>query len=31
MHRAAAVTGSSIFFALAPGVVAGLGPWAITR
>ena len=31
MHtRAAAAFGSSLFFALAPGVVAGVIPWAIT-
>lgn len=31
MRKAAAATGSSIFFALAPGVVAGVVPWALTR
>jgi protein-S-isoprenylcysteine O-methyltransferase Ste14 len=30
-RRAAAAVGSTVFFALAPGVVAGLLPWAITR
>ena len=30
-QRAAAAVGSTVFFALAPGVVAGLLPWAITR
>ena len=30
-RRAAAATGSAVFFAFAPGVVAGLLPWAITR
>jgi len=29
--RSAAAVGSSIFFLLAPGVVAGLLPWSITR
>jgi protein-S-isoprenylcysteine O-methyltransferase Ste14 len=31
MRRSAAVTGSAIFFALAPGTVAGLVPWMLTR
>src|SRR4051794_7844581 len=30
MERSAAAAGSSLFFALAPGVVAGVIPWAIT-
>jgi protein-S-isoprenylcysteine O-methyltransferase Ste14 len=30
MKRSAAATGSAIFFALAPGTVAGLVPWALT-
>jgi protein-S-isoprenylcysteine O-methyltransferase Ste14 len=30
-RRAGAVVGSAVFFALAPGVVAGLLPWSITR
>lgn len=30
MNRSAAATGSAIFFALAPGAVAGLVPWALT-
>jgi protein-S-isoprenylcysteine O-methyltransferase Ste14 len=30
MDRSAAAAGSSLFFALAPGVVAGVVPWAIT-
>jgi protein-S-isoprenylcysteine O-methyltransferase Ste14 len=30
-RRAGAAVGSTVFFALAPGVVAGLLPWAITR
>jgi protein-S-isoprenylcysteine O-methyltransferase Ste14 len=30
MRTAAAAAGSSIFFALAPGVVAGVIPWAVT-
>src|SRR3954470_20400201 len=30
MERTAAAAGSSVFFALAPGVVAGVIPWAIT-
>jgi len=30
-RRARAAVGSTIFFALAPGIVAGLLPWAITR
>src|SRR3712207_6806231 len=30
-RRAAAAVGSSLFFALAPGVVAGVGPWLLTR
>jgi protein-S-isoprenylcysteine O-methyltransferase Ste14 len=29
-HRTAAAVGSSIFFALAPGTVAGLVPWSLT-
>jgi protein-S-isoprenylcysteine O-methyltransferase Ste14 len=31
MQRTTAATGSAIFFALAPGVVAGVVPWWITR
>ena len=31
MRRATAVWGSSLFFAVAPGVVAGVVPWALTR
>jgi protein-S-isoprenylcysteine O-methyltransferase Ste14 len=31
MRRNAAATGSAIFFALAPGTVAGLVPWTLTR
>jgi protein-S-isoprenylcysteine O-methyltransferase Ste14 len=31
MRTAAAVAGSSLFFAVAPGVVAGVVPWALTR
>jgi protein-S-isoprenylcysteine O-methyltransferase Ste14 len=31
MRRSAAATGSAIFFALAPGTVAGLVPWLLTR
>jgi protein-S-isoprenylcysteine O-methyltransferase Ste14 len=31
MRRSAAATGSAIFFALAPGAVAGLLPWGLTR
>jgi protein-S-isoprenylcysteine O-methyltransferase Ste14 len=31
MRKSAAIAGSSLFFALAPGVVAGLVPWLITR
>jgi protein-S-isoprenylcysteine O-methyltransferase Ste14 len=31
MRIAAAAAGSSLFFALAPGVVAGVVPWALTR
>jgi len=31
MERTAAAAGSSLFFALAPGVVAGVIPWWITR
>ncbi len=30
MHKAAAVSGSAVFFALAPGVVVGLVPWWLT-
>jgi protein-S-isoprenylcysteine O-methyltransferase Ste14 len=30
MRRSTAAAGSSLFFALAPGVVAGVVPWAIT-
>jgi protein-S-isoprenylcysteine O-methyltransferase Ste14 len=30
MHRSAAAAGSSLFFALAPGTMAGLVPWLIT-
>ena len=29
-HRTAAAVGSAIFFALAPGTVAGLVPWSLT-
>jgi protein-S-isoprenylcysteine O-methyltransferase Ste14 len=31
MRRSAAAAGSALFFALAPGTVAGLLPWALTR
>ena len=31
MRKSAAATGSAVFFALAPGVVAGLIPWSLTR
>jgi protein-S-isoprenylcysteine O-methyltransferase Ste14 len=31
MRPIAALTGSSLFFAVAPGVVAGVVPWALTR
>ena len=31
MRRSAAAAGSAVFFALAPGVVAGLLPWWLTR
>src|SRR5687767_1265535 len=31
MRKTPAAIGSAIFFALAPGSVAGLGPWLITR
>jgi hypothetical protein len=31
MRRSAAATGSAAFFALAPGTVAGLIPWLLTR
>lgn len=31
MRRSAAAAGSSLFFALAPGVVAGVLPWWLTR
>jgi protein-S-isoprenylcysteine O-methyltransferase Ste14 len=31
MRRSAAAVGSSLFFALAPGVVVGVVPWWITR
>ena len=30
MHRTAAAVGSTIFFALAPGTLAGLIPWSLT-
>jgi hypothetical protein len=30
MGRAGAAVGSAVFFALAPGVVAGLVPWWLT-
>jgi protein-S-isoprenylcysteine O-methyltransferase Ste14 len=30
VRKSAAATGSAIFFALAPGTVAGLGPWWLT-
>lgn len=30
MRRPAAAAGSALFFALAPGMVAGLGPWLVT-
>lgn len=30
MRKSAAATGSAVFFALAPGTVAGLGPWWLT-
>jgi protein-S-isoprenylcysteine O-methyltransferase Ste14 len=30
MRTSAAVAGSSLFFAVAPGVVAGVGPWLLT-
>lgn len=30
MHRTAAAAGSTLFFAIAPGVVAGLVPWWLT-
>jgi protein-S-isoprenylcysteine O-methyltransferase Ste14 len=30
MRRTSAAIGSAVFFAVAPGVVAGLGPWWIT-
>ena len=31
MQRPTAVAGSALFFAIAPGVVAGLVPWWLTR
>lgn len=31
MRKASAAVGSAVFFALAPGTVAGLGPWLLTR
>ncbi|MBU2663981.1 isoprenylcysteine carboxylmethyltransferase family protein [Actinoplanes bogorensis] len=31
MRRSAAAAGSALFFALAPGTVAGLIPWGLTR
>jgi hypothetical protein len=31
MRRTAAAAGSTLFFAAAPGVVAGLVPWWLTR
>ena len=31
MHKIAAAAGSAVFFAVAPGTVAGLGPWLLTR
>lgn len=31
MNRASALVGSALFFVMAPGSVAGLGPWLITR
>ena len=31
MRRPAAATASAVFFALAPGTVAGLIPWCLTR
>lgn len=31
MHSRTAAIGTSVFFAVAPGVVAGVGPWALTR
>ena len=31
MRKTSAAVGSAVFFALAPGVVAGLGPWSLTR
>ena len=31
MRKAWAVLGSAVFFVLAPGIVAGLGPWWISR
>lgn len=31
MHRGAAASGSLVFFALAPGTIAGLIPWWMTR
>ena len=30
MNRSAAAIGSAVFFGLAPGTVAGLGPWWLT-
>ncbi|MFI5896191.1 methyltransferase family protein [Actinoplanes sp. NPDC051513] len=31
MHRSGAAAGSAVFFALAPGTVAGLAPWLLTQ
>ena len=31
MRRSAAAAGSALFFAIAPGLVAGVAPWAIVR
>jgi hypothetical protein len=31
VRKIAAVAGSAVFFAVAPGTVAGLGPWLLTR
>ena len=30
MRRPSAAAGSAVFFALAPGIVAGVGPWVVT-
>lgn len=30
MERRAAATGAAVFFAAAPGIAAGVGPWALT-